>query len=238
MLKKPYIAIAIAISLLFIILLVGCLIHTPGAAPGDDTQPSDSAPTEPTEPIVPSDPETVSVTQDELQTIEAYLNDLENNGFVGSNCYNSPSEIQLLWVFYDGAGIGLDMVQWAEGEAEAVLAAIGWEEFFNSPIKIPAAAANAYLLEKCGKPLSAFNGGTIQDFHYVESYDAYYTMHGDTNRTSIKVESGKIDETGHYIIRYAIAYGSPTGQTFTVTLRKAGNGFQFLSNVENPITDP
>ncbi len=186
-------------------------------------------PTEPSAPTRPADPSTL--TQADLKEIEDFLNDVENNGFVGSNCYTSPSEIELLWVFYDGAGIGLDMAQWAEGEADAVLAAIGWEEFFNSPIKIPAAAANAYLLEKCGKPLSAFNSGTIQDFHYVESYDAYYTMHGDTNLTYITVLSGEVDGTsGYYIIHYQSQWND---QTFTVVLNKVEKGYQFISNTEN-----
>ncbi|MBE6926731.1 MAG: hypothetical protein E7461_07800 [Ruminococcaceae bacterium] len=220
---------AIIFSFILLLFLSACTTDVPNSP----------QPTEPPVTTAPSDPsEPATLTQADLQAIEDFLNDVENNGFVGSNCYTSPSEIELLWVFYDGAGIAVPLSQWSDGEAEAVLAATGWEDFFNYPTKIPAAAANAYLLEKCGTPLSAFNNGTIPGFHYVESYDAYYTMHGDTNRTYITVESGHIDENGHYIIRYAVAYDCPTGDIYTVTLRKTNAGYQFISNVEEYNPDP
>ena len=219
----------VVLSFVLLLSLSACTTNTPiNRQPSEPTTPS--APTEPSE--------APALTQADLKEIEDFLNDVENNGFVGSNCYTSPSEIELLWVFYDGAGIGLDMAQWAEGEAETVLDTVGWKDFFNSPMKITAAAANAYLLEKCGAPLSAFNNGTIPGFHYVESYDAYYTMHGDTYRKSITVESGQIDENGHYIIRYAVAYACPTGDIYTVALRKTSTGYQFISNVEEYNPDP
>jgi hypothetical protein len=63
-------------------------------------------------------------------------------------------------------------------------------------------------------------------------------MHGDTNRTYITVESGHIDENGHYIIRYAAAYDCPSGDIYTVTLRKTNAGYQFISNVAEYNPDP
>ena len=227
--KQFYIVI---LSFVLLLSLHACTTNTP-----NDTQPSEPAtPSAPSEPATPSEPtepsETPTLSQADLQAIEDFLNDVENNGFIGINCYNSPSEIQLLWVFYDGAGIEVPLSQWSDGEAEAVLAATGWEEFFNYPTKISAAAANAYLMEKCGAPLSAFNNGTIPGFHYVESYDAYYSMRGDTNRTYITVESGQIDENGLYIISYTVSDGCLTADKYTVTMRKTAKGYQFISNTD------
>ena len=208
---------AVILSLILLLLLSSCCQNDPSH----------------TEPTTPTDPtEAPTLSQADLKEIEDYLNNIENNGFISYNYYTSIEEIDLLQVFYNGAGMDIPLSRWDDGEADAVLAVIGWEEFFNSPIKIPAAAANTYLTEKCGKPLSSFNNGTIPGFHYVESYDAYYTMHGDTNRTSVTVVSGQIDENGQYIVHYTFSDGCPTGDEYIVTMRKTDKGYQFISNID------
>lgn len=177
--------------------------------------------------------EFTELNKDELQAIEDYLNKFENNGFVGSiNLYTKPSEINLLWVFYDGAGISQDSSSMSEQEKQDVLAATGWEEFYNAPTKIPAALANEFVQGRCGLSLKDF-GGAISDFHYVEKYDAYYTMHGDTNYDPVTVLNGKQNNhNGNLIIEYTTEYAIE-GKIYTVTLRDVGEIYQFVSNVKN-----
>ena len=244
MVKKCFAALLPLVLLFF---LSGCLTGAPTEPTDPATQPTKAptekpteAPTEkpteaPTESITPDLPEPGPVSQEELCVIEEYLNKVENNGFVGINCYDSPAEIQLLWVFHNGAGIQLEADQWADGEAEAVLKALGWSKFHTPPAKIPREAANALLVKKCGLSLEAWKNFP---YSYVEAYDAYYYTRSEEMRFPVIVESGEIDENGQYIIRYAIAYECPTGDTYTVTLRKTYSGYQFISNVEEYNPDP
>ena len=250
MVKKCFAAL---LPLVLLFLLAGCLTGAPAEPTEPATQPTvaptekptekpTEAPTEkpteaPTEePTSAALPEPGPVTQDEQRAIEEYLNAAENYGFVCSNYYNSPSDIALLWVFQYGAGIGVEMDQWAEGEAEAVLKALGWSKFSSPTVKIPKEKANALLLEKCGRSLSDWKNVS---FPYVKAYDAYYiTVTGEEWCYPISVTGGEIDENGHYIIRYTFAYECPTGDMYTVTLRKTNGGYQFISNVEEYNSDP
>jgi len=105
------------------------------------------------------------------------------------------------------------------------------DEFFNPPIKIKRADANALLLEKCGLSLQDF-GDTLYFFDYVESYDAYYIMHGDTNYSHITVVDGMIDQNNNYVVNYYLTDFCKL--IYTVTLRKTDKGYQFISNTYDP----
>lgn len=189
-----------------------------------------SAPVTTTTPTTtPSQPGTLSQAQ--LEEIQNFLNDSSNNGFVVHNNYTSADEINLNWVFYDGAGISVGIESFSADEKQAVLAAGGWNEFFNPPIKIKRADANALLLEKCGLSLQDFRD-TLYFFVYVESYDAYYIMHGDMNYSHITVVDGMIDQNNNYVVNYYIT--DFCKQIYTVTLRKTDKGYQFISNTYDP----
>ena len=200
----------IFLTLLLLFCLTACRTQTPV-----------SGPTQPQEPV--------KLTQAQLDAIEEYLNDTANNGFVGDNDYAAPSEIDLNNVFYNGAGINVDFDNWDDTEKQAVLDATGWQAFENRPLKITREAANALLLEKCGLSLAEFPEGLPKNYHYVEAYDAFYTMHGDTNYAPITVSEGEIDKDGRYIVLYATAFG----ETKSVTLLKTTKGYQFISNSKN-----
>jgi len=171
-----------------------------------------------------------TLTAAQLQAFEEYLNDPANNGFVSHNFYASPDKIDLNAVFYDGAGIGIPSWEWDDEEKQGVLDAVGWEEYFTTAIKIPRAEADRLLRERLGLSLADFDN-KIPHFHYVEAYDAYYAMHGDTNLLPITVLDGEIDENGVYTVRYASEYASDG--IFAATLCRAEEGFRFLSNMSN-----
>ncbi len=176
--------------------------------------------------------EKTEINQDELKAIGDFLNLVENNGFVSYNYYTKPQDVNLKYVFYDGAGIKIEKSDWAEGEAEKVLDATGWDEFFVSPIKIKFEDADNLLKEKCGISLYDFGSKPqIEGYIFVEEFNSFYVLRSDTNRCLIEVTDGYIDESGNYIVNYT----SPLYQNndFTVTLTKTENGYQFISNIRN-----
>ncbi len=176
--------------------------------------------------------EKTEINQDELKAIEDYLNLIENNGFVSYNYYTKPQDVNLKYVFYDGAGIKIEKSDWAEGEAEKVLDATGWDEFFVAPVKIKFEDADNLLKEKCGLSLNDFGSNPqIEGYVFVEEFNSFYALRSDTNRCSIEVTDGYIDENGDYVVNYT----SPLYQNndFTVTLKKTENGYQFISNIRN-----
>ena len=205
-------------------------ITTTNAVTTTTTPITTTAPTTTTAPIIPT-PQPGTLSKAQLEEIQSFLNDDANNGFVGHNDYTSADEINLNWVFYDGAGISVGIESFSADEERAVLNAMRADEFFNPPIKIKRADANALLLEKCGLSLQDFRD-TLYFFDYVESYDAYYIMHGDTNYSHITVVDGMIDQSYNYVVNYCIT--DSCKQIFTVTLRKTDKGYQFISNTYDP----
>ena len=183
-----------------------------------------------TTPVTP--PQPVTLSKEQLDEIQTFLNDSSNNGFVGVNRYNSPTEIQLSSIFRNSAGIQIEKEQWAEGEAEAVLKALEWSEFYSPLAKAPREAINALMLEKFGLPLSAWKTSPYGGYWYVEAYDAYYYTLGDDIRFPVITKSGQIDENGQYIINYAIFDGCFSDDMYTVTLSKTDTGYQFISNID------
>jgi len=210
-------------------------VPTTTTAPTTTTVPitTTSVPSTTTAPIT-EPPQPITLSQAQLEEIQNFLNDDANNGFVGVNRYNSPTEIRLSSIFCNSAEIQIEKEQWAEGEAEAVLKALEWSEFYSPLAKVPREAINALMLEKFGLPLSAWKTSPYGGYWYVEAYDAYYYTLGDDIRFPVITKSGQIDQNGQYIINYAIFDGCFSDDMYTVTLSKTDTGYQFISNTYDP----
>lgn len=176
-----------------------------------------------TAPTVSSTP----LTESQLREIEAFLNERANNGLVGSqNLYTVPQQVDVHLALYDGGGIGTSgTTNWSEQEKRDVLAATGWGEYYAPPLKLKRADVDAFLQEKIGISLADVPKDRFYGFWYVEAYDAYYTMHGDTNYLAVTVFDGQVDGE-RYIVHYTVPYFGD----YTVTLAKTANGYRFLSN--------
>ncbi len=174
-----------------------------------------------------SAPAAQPMTETQIADVQEYLNDSVNNGFIAHNYYTSPEKINLYYVLYDGAGIGtFGVADWSEQEKQDVLVAGGWDEYHCPPLKVTRAAFEVLLSEKTGLSAKDFEYDMDQSFHYLEAYDAYYTMHGDANYDPVTVISGEIDENGLYVIEYESQCRA------VVTLRRNKVGYQFISNVQ------
>ncbi len=169
------------------------------------------------------------ITDTQKEDIQTFLNDLANNGFVG-HTYTSPEKISPQAVFYDGAGVGISgTTDWSEQEKQAVLAAAGWDAYHNPPLKLPRSEVERVLQENLGLSPEKLETDLTESFCYVEAYDAYYTMHGDTNYAAVSITAGWVTPDDVYVIEYTSDCFSGSGAV--VTLRKTDTGFQFVSNV-------
>ena len=68
----------------------------------------------------------------------------------------------------------------------------------------------------------------LDNFYYLEEYDSYYVVVGDTNYTWCTVFSGIRESDDR--IRLDYIKENEEGQ-WSVTLQEGGNGYLFVSNV-------
>ena len=170
-------------------------------------------------------------TDQEITQIQSFLNDPANNGFVGYHYYTAPEKASPHAIFYDGAGVGtFGTADWSEQEKKAVLAATGWDTYYNPPLKISRSEVEQVLHEKLGLSSKELETNLNESFCYVEAYDSYYMMHGDTNSTFISVTRGRVEPNDMYVVEYT--FDSVSEEHGVVTLLKTNSGFQFVSNVK------
>lgn len=76
--------------------------------------------------------------------------------------------------------------------------------------------------------LDETNKKNLDQFIYLEEYDAYYLLHGDTNFQRCTVTSLKQNEDG----TIALTYEQESGEKGIVTLKGSKGSYQFVSNKE------
>ncbi len=139
-----------------------------------------------------------------------------------SSYYDTAADIDLYELFYNGpTGI-------QEEVTEAEQTAIGPVAFEHYPIKTQRTEMDAFLQEYAGVTLDETNKKNLDQFIYLEEYDAYYLLHGDTNFQRCTVLSGEKNADG--VI--TLTYEQEGGKKGIVTLKESGDGYQFLSNKE------
>lgn len=161
------------------------------------------------------------LTGDELSFFTVYANEAENNGFLLST-YTSPQDIDLDQLFYNGAGMMTKGL--TQEETAAYLAATDSSELITDMVRLTTEQIDNFLQHKMGISLSETNG---LDWTYLEDFDSYYIEHGDTNFRNYTCTSGQ-EENGTYHLEFQSEDGSLTS---SLTLKKNGDEYQFLSNV-------
>ncbi|HKM38667.1 MAG TPA: substrate-binding domain-containing protein [bacterium] len=152
-----------------------------------------------------------------------YLN--IRNQFLGS-LYEAPEKVDLFQLFYVGSG---EEELLTPAERAAVIAANGWEQEPDCACtKISGHTMDAILQQHSGIALADSKGIGLEQFTYLEEYDAYYHYHGDTNyRQGISFFAGERQED---LVRlfYEDTY-SGAGEKI-LTLREKGDSYLFVSN--------
>lgn len=165
--------------------------------------------------------ETRELTEKELKEFEEYFNDMENNGFLVAT-YENPKEIDLDEVLYVNS-IGKELTKQEEND---YMHRMNIEEMYTDCTKYPKSDINNLLKEKLGISLNDVK--TDFTYVYMQKYDAYFNMHGDTNYLPVKCTSGIINNYGMCIVNYKM---DTTERT--VTMKKENDKYIFVSNRNN-----
>lgn len=209
----------------FLILIIGIILLVPSFSFGDNNSISNE------------------LTDEELTDLEKMLNEYENNGFLKS-VYSNPSKINLNAVlhsyFVKNGEINVDTL--SKEEVENIKKQFNVEEFEIPLFKITTSELLEYYKEKTGEDLKDAKN-RLTDYTYIEEYDAYYNMHGDTNYNEVECIKGIKNPEGTVQIQYKGKKFSTQSiwkenqlieqELMIVTLKKTANGYIFVSNVES-----
>ncbi len=177
-------------------------------------------------------PEVQALTGDEL----AYFNEefFNNNTDIRNqfltSLYKKPEDIDLYELFYCGTGVGAAMT---EEERQLVCAFDENGEEICPTDKLPVSAMDEVLLASTGLNLMETRQIGLENFTYLEQYDAYYHTHGDTNyRANVIISAGE-REGGTIRLYYADNDARyPDCDWLCVTLAEQTDGtYWFVSNL-------
>lgn len=157
------------------------------------------------------------LTQKELEYYTAFVNDMSNNGFLGSK-YDRPQDVNLDEVFYNGCGVSGTLT---EEERKRV------PEIFTDYTKVTTAQVNEILNKKLGLELKDMTYPL--QYLYVEEGDFYFFQHGDTNYMPYTCTEGTWVEDAVLELRCRAEYNEEY-YNCVVRLKKAGNEMYFVSN--------
>ena len=171
----------------------------------------------------PDNPQGRALSAPELEQWTEFVNRKENNGFLLCQ-YKEPQELDPNEVLYNGAGIETPPGPEEREAYEAQGHAIETDVFLLTAENI-----DNFLERKAGIQLHELKKEL--DWIYLESWDSYMTQHGDTNFCYFACTEGW--QNGENIeLRCKAQFTGP--QDCTVTLRKTGEEYQFVSNLFAP----
>ena len=131
--------------------------------------------------------------------------------------YASPEDVDLFELFYCGTGEAPQPLS----DEEFRLA--GTDECATD--KLPAAEMDTVFLANTGLHIAETKGIGLDKFRYLEDYDAYYHIHGDTNYMMVRMVQGMRE--GDLVRLFYQA-----GEWRCVTLRRTEDGdYRFVSNL-------
>lgn len=147
------------------------------------------------------------------------------NQFLGS-LYDVPGKVDLFQLFYCGSGIEEAPT---EVEKAAVVKYNGWDmEPDCACNKISRANIDAILTKYMGLILEDTEKIGLENFTYLEEYDAYYIYHGDTNyRMTVSFSGG--EREGNIIRLFYDDLFMCDGKK-VLTLQEQDGGYLFVSN--------
>jgi len=169
----------------------------------------------------------IALSEEEIQMFNAgFFNVATNNmnNMLLASEYEKPEEIDLFETFYNGVGTEASLVS---KEEIALLTTLDSQAPYLDIVKITAAEMDAVLQEKLGVELDKMSKIGLENFYYLEPYDSFYIVKGDTNFDWCTVISGNWWSENTVSLEYE---KESDNSRWIVTLQKTNSGFQFVSN--------
>ncbi|MDO4325064.1 MAG: YARHG domain-containing protein [bacterium] len=157
------------------------------------------------------------LTVKELEYYTAFVNDVSNNGFLGSK-YDRPQDVDVNEVFYNGCGFSDTLTE----EERKLLPEI-WTDY----TKITTAQVNEILNTRLGLQMEDMTHPL--NYLYVEEGDFYFFQHGDTNYMPYTCTEGKWIEDSVLELKCKAEYNEEY-YNCTVQLKRVGDELHFVSN--------
>ena len=148
-----------------------------------------------------------------------------------TDVYTTPEDINLYELFYGGSYI-IGTNNMASEEEKQLLLDRYLDEIYTDVIRVKTWEMNEVLQKYMGITLEETKKIGLDKMYYLEEYDAYYMMHGDTNWFFANFEAGKINDDGTITLQYYrddFYYG--TTPTYWVTLREVDGKYYIISNI-------
>lgn len=170
-----------------------------------------------------------NLSEDEIKEFNTVFfnggTDNMNNRMLSSE-YDKPEDMDLFQLFYSGIAGETDLVS---KEETALLTELNGEAAYLDIVKVTADEMNDFLVEKTGIQLEETQKKGLENFYYLEQYDSYYLVVGDTNFDWCTVTSG-VRQSDH---RLALEYTKESeGGQWRVVLKETDNGYLFISNAK------
>lgn len=147
------------------------------------------------------------------------------NNMLLSGEYSNPGEVDLFQLFYNGTGGEADQI--SEEELELLTEMDSTAPYLDI-MKITTGEMDTFLQERMGIGLEETKKKGLDNFYYLEEYDSYYVIAGDTNYVRCTVISGLWEADDKLRLEYEKE--SEEGR-WKVTLQKEKDGYLFISNV-------
>lgn len=173
------------------------------------------------------------MTSDEIKYYEEWFNESVNGFVINTNNYKKPSEINLNELFYN-TSVG-------EISEEEIIEFSKVQEYMHWDMrKLTTEEAKRIYEDNTGEELTNLRN-RLNEWVYLEKYDAYYMEAGDTNRQFVKIISGTVDdsnvifnvETGfdNGIAHYTINLSNGNTVKLKAIYEMGGVAVQFVSNM-------
>lgn len=179
------------------------------------------------------------ITDEEL----TYFNETYFNAVIGQNInianqflhgeFATPQDIDLYNLFYLGTGAEYAMSE--EGEYEAVANTFGFDTWLELPTDVtpsPVSAMDYILNLYTGTSFEDSNKVGLDNYKYLEEYDCYYHMHGDTNYYgNVEFTSGTVKGDTYHLQYHNPIQNDFEGADYILTLTKSDENYLIQSNL-------
>lgn len=137
--------------------------------------------------------------------------------------YQDVKDINLFQLFYNGTGTP----QPVSDREKELLTIVDENAAVLDIIKVTSQEINAFLLKYAGISFSDCNQVGLDEFIFLQEYDAYYLIHGDIEYATCNILSGVHLGDDTIVLKYEL-----NKELRYVTLREMNAKYQFIANSE------